>query len=81
VTRGGQHLLTFLPSEDGDRARQERGLIEALVEQAGREPILLVKVDGVAAAASPLAEPLRQAGFLALSRGLLHRGAVLSAQG
>jgi ATP-dependent Lhr-like helicase len=81
LARGGQHLLTFLPEEEAERARHERGLVEALVEQAGREPLLLVKLDGVPAAAAPLAGPLMQAGFMSLSRGLLHRGATRASHG
>jgi len=37
-------------------------------------PLFLTKIDGAAAAASDLAGILVQAGFIATSRGLLHRG-------
>jgi ATP-dependent Lhr-like helicase len=74
LTRLGQHLLTFLPEVEPEREDFQIALVAALVGQAQRQPLLLSKIDGVAAAQSPLAETLKQAGFVSLSRGLLHRG-------
>jgi ATP-dependent Lhr-like helicase len=74
LARSGQQLLTFLPADEAEREIRQRGLVAALVSQARREPLLLAKIDGERAEQSPLAGPLRQAGFISLSRGLLHRG-------
>jgi ATP-dependent Lhr-like helicase len=81
LARNGQHLLTFLPSNEREREASQRGLIDALVAQAARDPLLLAKIDGEKAERSPLAAPLKQAGFMALSRGLLHRGPERSTDG
>ncbi|MEM9185810.1 MAG: hypothetical protein AAGB00_04865, partial [Planctomycetota bacterium] len=75
VGRGGTKLTTFLADAEPDRSRETRLLAEALVDRAAtRQPIRLEKIDGAAPEESPLAGALAEAGFLATSRGLLHRG-------
>ena len=41
---------------------------------AQQDPLLLSKINGMSAHDSPLAPTLKQAGFITLSKGLLHRG-------
>ena len=74
LARHGQHLLTFLREEDAECDEHRRALVAALVREAQRDPLLIGKIDGEAAPQSSLATLLKQAGFIPLSRGLLHRG-------
>ena len=76
LAKNGQHLRTFLPATEPQGKQYREALAQALVEQAQREPLLIAKIDGVAAGASPLASLLQQVGFISLSSGLLHRGIV-----
>ena len=76
LARNGQHLLTFLDQHEdqAQRAESQQSLITALVREAERDPLLIAKINGTSAERSPLATDLRHAGFIAMSRGLLHRG-------
>src|SRR5690606_25452527 len=74
LSRTGKHLLTFLPDDSADRARLEAALVKALSGLATSErPAFLTKIDQLATTASPFARQLEAAGFVATSRGLLHR--------
>ncbi len=72
--RAGQHLLTYLPPDEPQRSESARALAAGLVAEAARQPIQLHKIDGASFTVAPLAPVLRDAGFLSLSQGLLHRG-------
>ena len=73
--RTGQQLLTFLPDAEPQRTANRETLARTLADlAAGGSPVFLTKIDGTSATASDLADPLVQAGFIATSRGLLHRG-------
>lgn len=78
VSLGERALLTFTDGEDHDVARV-RGLIaNALAAEASpdrRAPFFLDEVDGLPVDESPMAEPLRAAGFTRTPRGYLKRNA------
>jgi ATP-dependent Lhr-like helicase len=74
LSRSGQQLTTFLP----EPASQRKALGEALSRTLARlasatQPVFLTQIDGGFPGDSRLAEDLRQAGFVATSRGFLHR--------
>ena len=76
VGKTGTKLTTFLSADEPDRTQQKKQLIAALVERAkARDSVLLEQIDGVAPAQSPLGAALLTAGFVAISRGYVHRGA------
>ncbi|HEY6066806.1 MAG TPA: DEAD/DEAH box helicase, partial [Thermoanaerobaculia bacterium] len=74
--RADRNLLTFLPEsepEAGETAAAIAGALAGLVESGRRRVLLVAKVDGEDPSGSPLAPRLREAGFLAGSRGFLKR--------
>ncbi len=82
VGRTGHSVLTFLPdATDPSYPREEAALIEGLRRATGQgkhaRAVLLKRIDGADPASSPLAAPLRGAGFAATSRGF-HRRVELS---
>jgi ATP-dependent Lhr-like helicase len=75
IARGDRQLLTALPGEEPDRSRVGRALARELVRLAYDDPAerrgwLIAEINGAAAAASPLASHLIEAGFAATSGGL-----------
>ncbi|WP_338046663.1 DEAD/DEAH box helicase [Polyangium spumosum] len=69
-------LLTFLPRDEPERSAEARALARALVElvDGGRARVVLIAtVDGEPTARSPLADALKEAGFVATSQGFLRR--------
>jgi len=73
--RTGQQLLTFLPDVEPQRTAASETLTRTLAGLAAfGSPVFLTKIDGSSATLSEWADALVQAGFLATSRGLLHRG-------
>ena len=72
--RTGQQLLTFPADPPTDAQHSATLLAQALAAAAQSEPILLNRIDSVAAHASPLAPLFQAAGFRTISRGLLCRG-------
>ncbi|MEX2167788.1 MAG: DEAD/DEAH box helicase [Pirellulales bacterium] len=75
LTRTGQHLLTFLATEDPDRTHQRQAIAKALADLAHRGmPVFIAKVDSVSPDGHELARDLVAAGFTRTSRGYLHRG-------
>jgi ATP-dependent Lhr-like helicase len=78
LARDERALLTFTEGDDHDVARV-RGLIAtALAAEASpdrRAPFFLDEIDGLPVDESPLAEPLRAAGFTRTPRGYLKRNA------
>ena len=55
--RSGESLLSFLPKDDGARAKSATGLADGraeLVESGGRRALLLATIDGAPAAKSAL---------------------------
>jgi ATP-dependent Lhr-like helicase len=74
LNKSGQSLTTFLAEAEPDRGYQALQLAKALAARAREQrSILLTKIDGGAAIASPLAPVLAKAGFVATTRGLLCR--------
>jgi ATP-dependent Lhr-like helicase len=74
--RAERNLLTFLPESEPERSENTRALAEALaalVSGGRRRALLIGKIDGDDPAGSLLAPFLREAGFLAGSRGYLMR--------
>ena len=72
--RTGQALTTFLRESEPDRTDQAIALAKALAECArSRRSMMLTKIDGGPAVASPLAGRFAKAGFTATTRGLLCR--------
>jgi hypothetical protein len=79
LARGEQNLHTFLPAEEPARSRASRALAQtlaALVDGIRRKALLIARVDGVDAEASPLATSLRAAGFTPGVRGYLKRAPI-----
>ena len=75
LSRTGQHLLTFLPEAEPEHQAAASGLAQCLAElAASHEPVLLNRIDGDAPETSAMRESLLAAGFIELSKGLLHRG-------
>jgi ATP-dependent Lhr-like helicase len=74
--RADRNLLTFLPDsgpEAAEGAAAIAGALAGLVEGGKRRALLVSKVDGEDPTRSVLAPYLREAGFLAGSRGFLKR--------
>ncbi len=70
----GQHLLTFLPENEPERSTARNALVEAVLRLTTSErPVFLTKIDGGSPGDSPLGQALEDAGFIATSRGMLHR--------
>ena len=70
----GQHLLTFLPENEPERSTARNALVEAVLRLTTSErPVFLTKIDGGSPGDSPLGRALEDAGFIATSRGMLHR--------
>jgi hypothetical protein len=68
--------MTFLPDSEPEASATSAaiaGALAALVETGRRRVLLVAKVDGEDPSRSPLAPFLREAGFLAGSRGFLKR--------
>lgn len=78
VARDEHSVLTFIEGEEPG-ATQTRALVaRALAAEAvpeRRDPLFIEEIDGAAVDESPLAEPLRAAGFARTPRGYLLRGA------
>jgi ATP-dependent Lhr-like helicase len=75
LSRTGRQLLTFAPDDPADEETWRERLTCALAALARRgTPVLIAEIDGDPAGASPLAASLARRGFVATSRGLLHRG-------
>ena len=78
VARDEHSVLTFTAGEDLDVARMRAAVAHALAAEAvpnRREPLFIEEIDGAPVDASPLAEPLRSAGFVRTPRGYLLRSA------
>jgi hypothetical protein len=74
LNRSSEQLLTFLPEQEPERSRTQTALVAALSKLAtDRTPAFLSLIDRLAPAAAAIAKPLEAAGFVATSRGLLHR--------
>jgi ATP-dependent Lhr-like helicase len=73
--RTGQSLLSFLPPTEPERSAARNALVAALdgLAEPGK-PVFLAKVDGGSPADAALSPALLAAGFVATSRGYLHRG-------
>lgn len=72
-----QNLTTFLDDNEPERSRQATELCRALAKIAcDKQSLLITKIDGSSSLTAGLREPLLTAGFVATSRGLLHRGEV-----
>ena len=74
--RADRNLMTFLPDSEPEASATSAaiaGALAALVETGRRRVLLVAKVDGEDPSRSPLAPFLREAGFLAGSRGFLKR--------
>jgi ATP-dependent Lhr-like helicase len=79
LNKSGQSLTTFLAEAEPDRGYQAMQLGKALAARAREQrSILLTKIDGGSAIASPLAPVLAKAGFVATTRGLLCRSEFMS---
>jgi ATP-dependent Lhr-like helicase len=73
--RTGQQLLTFLPDTEPQRSEAREILARTLAKLAAPgSPVFVAKIDGVQPSESELTSSLVNAGFVATSRGLLHRG-------
>jgi hypothetical protein len=74
LNRASEQLLTYVPENEPERSRVHTALVEAIGKLAtDRTPALLSMIDRLAPEASSIAKPLQAAGFVATSRGLLHR--------
>jgi ATP-dependent Lhr-like helicase len=74
--RSEQSLLTFLPADEPERSRRGRALSRALadlVESGRRRALLVARIDGGPAHASPVAPFLAAAGFAPGQKGYLKR--------
>ena len=71
----GTKLTTFLAADEPDRSLQIKQLAQALAERAKmRSPVMLEQIDGALPALSSLSNALAAEGFVAISRGYVHRG-------
>jgi len=71
-------VLTFGDGEERDVARTRAAVAHALAAEAvpeRRDPLFIEEIDGAPVDESPLAEPLRAAGFVRTPRGYLLRSA------
>jgi ATP-dependent Lhr-like helicase len=78
VPWGERALLTFADGEEIDAARTRTLIAKALADEAARgrgAPFFIDEVDGRPIDESPMAEPLREAGFARTPRGYLKRSA------
>ena len=78
VPWGERALLTFMPPEEIDAARTRTLIAKALAAEAARAqgaPFFIDEVDGQPIDESPMAGPLRDAGFARTPRGYLKRSA------
>jgi hypothetical protein len=78
VPWGERALLTFTEGEEIDAARTRVLIAKALADEAARShgaPFFIDEVDGQPIDESPMAEPLRDAGFARTPRGYLKRSA------
>jgi len=78
VPWGERALLTFVEDEPVDAARARTLIARALAAEAARAPgapFFIDEVDGRPIDESPMAEPLREAGFARTPRGYLKRSA------
>jgi ATP-dependent Lhr-like helicase len=78
VPWGERALLTFTDGEEIDAARMRTLIARALADEAARgrgAPFFIDEVDGRPIDESPMAEPLREAGFARTPRGYLKRSA------
>lgn len=74
LNRASDQLLTYLPAEEPQRSKAQAALVAALGKLAtDRTPAFLTQIDRLAPEAAAIAKPLQAAGFVATSRGLLHR--------
>lgn len=74
LSRASDQLLTYLPAEEPQRSKSQAALVAALGKLAtDRTPAFLSQIDRLAPEAAAIAKPLQAAGFVATSRGLLHR--------
>jgi ATP-dependent Lhr-like helicase len=76
IGRSEQTLLTFLPADEPERSRRGRALARALaglVDSGARRALLISRIDGEPAHASPFAPLLSAAGFAAGHKGYLKR--------
>ena len=75
LSKTGTKLTTFLDTEEPERTRQINQLAEALAQRAkDRRPVMIEQIDGASPDKSPLSGALAAAGFVAMSRGYVHRG-------
>nr|WP_272427589.1 DEAD/DEAH box helicase [Polyangium jinanense] len=75
-------LLTFLPRDEPERTAESRALARALadlVDEGRARIVLIATVDGEPTARSPLADALKEVGFVATSQGFLKRQAAAAA--
>jgi ATP-dependent Lhr-like helicase len=78
VARDEHSVLTFIDGEDLDVTRTRAAVARALAAEAvpeRRDPLFIEEIDGAPVDESPLAEPLRAAGFVRTPRGYLLRSA------
>ena len=78
VARDEHSVLMFVEGEDRDVARGRVAVARALAAEAvpgRRDPLFIEEIDGAPVDESPLAEPLRVAGFIRTPRGYLLRSA------
>jgi ATP-dependent Lhr-like helicase len=78
VPWGERALLTFTEGEEIDATRTRTLIAKALADEAARShgaPFFIDEVDGQPIDESPMAEPLREAGFARTPRGYLKRSA------
>src|SRR5438067_873091 len=78
VARDEHSVLTFLEGEERDVAMARALVARALAAEAvpeRRDPLFIEEIDGAPVDESPLAEPLRAAGFVRTPRGYLLRSA------
>lgn len=74
LNRTGQQVSIFPSAEEPTRSADLQRVSETLAQLATAEsPVFLAKIDGQPPEASPLAERLLSNGFIATSRGYLHR--------
>jgi ATP-dependent helicase Lhr and Lhr-like helicase len=74
--RSERGLVTFLPPNDPERGAEIRALCRALaglVDEGRARVVLMATVDGEPTERSPLADALREVGFVATSHGFLRR--------
>ncbi len=78
VARDEHSALTFIDGEERDVASVRALVARALAAEAvpeRRDPLFIEEIDGAPVDESPLAEPLRAAGFVRTPRGYLLRSA------